>query len=234
MKILGLVLALVCLAGGAVVADTASFDVNTGWNLYAVPIAPYDATPASVWANVFAAFTASYGPRGVLTGMEFGNGTSYDPTDPGSFGGIMLGAGYWVKPKAKVTGLVVTGFPDGFNTDGTTATMCDMWISLPGNSGGTNGAWHLIGQPFKHDTLATDVKFTDGTQVLNWSDAVAANWVYNVALGCDTAGFGGQFRVSYTDSVVHEDDRFRANHGYQLRTKKANLAMIIPATPVAP
>ena len=115
-------------------------------------------------------------------------------------------------------------------------------ISLPGNATGTAGAWCMIGQPFDHDTrigdkatgvLNTDpadgspvIQFTNGTDVKSWPQAVAAGWVDGYAYGADAA-HGGGFSASYLG--LAQDDYFRARHGYQLRTKVPNLALIIHA-----
>jgi len=230
MKILGLVLALVMVVGGACVADSVTMNVASTFAMVATPIAPYDGTAQTLWANVFATFTSSAGPKNVLSTLSFGNSIAYDPTAPGDFPAIMLGQGYWIRTRTGSASVTINGFPDGL-ADTTGGAQTDMWISLPGNAAGTGGAWHMIGQPFDHDTLATDILFTDGTDVKNWADAVAASWVYKIA----QYSYGGMSgRVSYTDTVVHEDDRFRARHGYQIQTRKANLAMIIPALPIAP
>lgn len=237
MKILGLVLALSLVMAGACVADTVTMNIYTGWNIYALPIAPYDGSPSNIFGNVFAQYTAPAGAVNCLSTMDLGNGFPYDPGYPAGFGSILLGQGYWLRPKA-ATSISFTGFPDGLNTGGAdpTLTETDMWISLPGN-GGSGGAWHMIGQPFNHDTKVTDldgtdpvIQFTNGTDVKSWPQAVAANWVYNTAYGADPA-FGGQFRVSYEPSLS-ETDTFMAKHGYQIRTKLPNLAMIIHAHPI--
>lgn len=227
MKILGLVLALALVVGGACVADSVTLSFQQGYNLVAVPIVPYDAAPASVFANVFALYGT---PRGVLSTLSFGSGLAYDPTNPPAFGGIMLGQGYWLNPKSVPAPQVMNGFPDGLADAG---VQTDMWISMPGNAGGTGGAWTMFGQPFDHNTYPADIQFTDGLQVLDWPGAVAAGWVNKQAYGCDIALKGGNFVVSY-DSNIRQDDRFRARHGYQMLTKKANIAMIVKALPVAP
>lgn len=231
MKILGLVLALGILVTGACVADSVTMNIQTGFNMIAVPIVPFDSTPAAVFANVFAQYPNNQ-PFGALSTLDFGSGKAYDPINPGGFGGVMLGQGYWLKPKTAAASVTFTGFPDGL-ADTTGGAQTDMWISLPGASDGVNGAWHMFGQPFDHNTYPADIRFTDGTDVKTWAEAVALNWVYNTATGCDIALKGGNFTVSY-DSLFSRDTCFRARHGYQIRTKKANLAMIIPALPVAP
>lgn len=240
MKILGLVLALALVMAGSCAADTVTMNIYTGWNLIATPLALYDGTPSVVFANVFAQYP---NPSGCLSTLVFGNGSSYDAMNPAAFGNILLGQGYWIRPKTSATTATITGFPDGLMTGGDPATQTDMWISLPGNSTGTAGAWHMIGYPFDHDlkianklsgVLNTDpadgspvVQFTNGTDVKSWPEAVAANWVDGYAYGADTNLYGGGFTASYLG--LAREDIFRARHGYTLRTKVANLAMIIHA-----
>lgn len=234
MKILGLVLALGVLVTGACVADTATLNIPTGYNLVSTPLAPYDPTPASVFANTFATYPPGNNP--FLTTLSLGSGVTYLASNPTAFGGIMLGQGYWIKTKTGSVSESVVGFPSGL-ADAGVAT--DMWISLPGNAAGTGGAWNMVGQPFNHITNVDDVaadgmsviRFTDGTQVKSWADAYAAGWVDNRLMGSSmAAGYGGGFIVSF-NPAIRKEPYLKPGFGYQLLTKKANLAMIIMAAP---
>jgi len=236
MKILGLVLALGILVTGACVADTASVNIYAGYQLVSVPLAPLNPAPSSVFANTFASYPAGANP--VLSTSLLGNGVTYLASNPGAFGGIQLGQGYWIKPKTGAPVETITGFPNGL-ADTTGGTACDMWISLPGNAAGTGGAWHMIGQPFNHITNVDDVaadgmsviRFTNGTLVKGWADAVAAGWVDSRLNGSSMApGYGGGFVVSY-NPAIRKEAVLRPGFGYQLLTKVPNLAMIIMAAP---
>jgi len=221
MKVFGLVLAMVVLAGGIAVADTVSYDVYAGWNLISAPLVPFNPDPASVFAGA---------PDG-LDYRLYGNdpaagGTVYDSLDPGAFGNVLLGDGYWLNQDSTGT-ISFDGVADG--VPDSSSNLTDMWISLPGAGSGAGG-WHLIGCPYNHD-IATDdgsstganVLFTNGSVVKNWSDAVAASWVSDVMIGNNNPG--GGFNVQYDG--LGDDDSLRAGKGYWVRTYVDNIAMIL-------
>jgi len=225
MKTLGLVLALVFVVGGACFAATASYDVYRGWNMISTPLVPFNSDPADVFK------AAPQGIDGLLSRWDptYG-GIYYDSSDPGTFGGTLLGDGYWLYCYSGPKTITITGVPDGV-PDGSGA-MTDMWISLPGNSVANTGAWHLIGQPFAHDTPVDDgtgtganIMFTDGTTLKTWAQAAAARWVDDNFTGWDAATGGKAIQFDGNG----DDDHLRAGHGYWVHTYVPNLAMIIPA-----
>lgn len=228
MKTLGLVLALAFVLAGACVADTATFDVLGQWNQIAAPLVPFNPDPLSVFNGVNIVGTLW---RLNPTDQAM---VPYDDLDPAMFGNILLGDGYQLWCDAPlgtyVTTITYEGVPDGV-PDGS-GNMTDMWISLPGNQldGVDEGGWHLIGQPFDHDTsVVGNLYFTDGTTLKTWEEAVMATpaWCEAVMWALDPVT-GGMIDVGFD---LASDDHLRKGHGYLFLTKKDNLALIIPAQP---
>jgi hypothetical protein len=221
MKTLGLVLALVLVVGGACVADTVTLDLFAQWNFISAPLVPFNPDPLSV----FSGLTVS----GYLNRWDAPTQSmaTYDEIDPAAFGNVLLGDGYQLYQDAAGS-FTYAGVPDGVPDGG--GNMTDMWISLPGYQldGVDEGGWHLIGQPFNHDTSGVENLFlTDGTTLKTWEQAVDANW-------CDD---GMQYWDGASQSMLlmsfglADDDHIRAGKAYWFHTKKDNLALIIPATP---
>lgn len=227
MKTLGLVLALVLVVGGACVAATATYDIYKGWNMISAPIVPFDPNPETVFAG------APDGVDSLLSRWDpSAGGVGYDSGDPTSFGGVLLGDGFWLRDFTGKATITITGVADGV-PDGA-GVMTDMWISLPGNTNINGGGWHMIGQPFNHNTPVDDgsgtganIKFTDGTTLKTWGEAFAAGWVADTISTWDPASGG----VGIVFDGSGDDDHFRAGKGYQVKTFVPNLAMIIPASP---
>lgn len=221
MKTFVLVLALMVVAAGVSVAATATIDVYPGWNQISAPLVPFDPDPLSVFADA---------PNG-LDSMLFrispaeGGSVPYDEYEPETFGGVLLGDGYQLRASTAAA-LTFEGVKDGVPDDLEVKT--DMWISLPGAGVGT-GAWHLIGQPFAHNTYVDEtsgISFTNGTEVKTWGDAVIANWVADTFYGLDPS-VGGTFIV--TSDGYGDSDSLEAGKGYQIKTFVDNLAMIVSA-----
>lgn len=232
MRILGLACLLVLVASAVCSAATAMYDVYQGFNLIAAPIVPFNSDPTVVFAG------SHDGVDGTLSRWDPTNGgVYYDSLDPGGFGNILLGEGYWLQQTGTghitIDG-VLDGVPDG------SGKKTDMWISLPGNQAdaGVNppsgGGWHLIGNPFD-DVIPVDsgsgvgdrIKFTDGTVLLNWSEAANPPyaWVSATLSGWTPAGGG----VDVQFDGLGSDDSLRPGMGYWLQTTKDNIAMIILA-----
>lgn len=221
MKTFVLVLALMVVAAGVSVAATATIDVYPGWNQIAAPLVPFDPDPESVFAD------APSGLDSMLYRVSPAEGGSivYDEFDPESFGGVLLGDGYQLRAFTAAT-LTVEGVEDG--VPDAQGVKTDMWISLPGSGFGT-GAWHLIGQPFAHDTYVDEtsgLSFTDGTDVKTWIEAVIAGWVGDAFYGSDPS-VGGMFMV--TSDGFGDSDSLEAGKSYQIQTFVDNLAMIVSA-----
>lgn len=226
MKTLGLVLALAFVLAGTCVAATATFDVFGQWQVISAPLVPFNPDPLAVFNGVNIV--------GTLWRLDAATQTfiAYDDLDPALFGNILLGDGYQLFCDAAQGTMVATvsyeGVPDGV-PDGS-GNMTDMWISLPGNQldGQDAGGWHIIGQPFNHDTsVVGNLYLTDGTTLKTWEEAVAAGWCEPVMWTMDPLT-GDQIDVGFD---LATDDHLRAAKGYQFYTKKDNLALIIPAQP---
>jgi len=227
MKTLGLVLALVVVAGGACVADTASFDVLANWNCISAPLVPFNPDPLSVFTGINVVGTLS------RYDAPSQGGIAYDDLDPAAFGNILLGDGYWLLSDGTYT-VSYDGVPDGV-PDGS-GNMTDMWVSLPGYQLDTDdaGGWHLIGQPFNHDTAVDagsmtgdNLFLTDGTTLKTWGEAAGAGWCDAVLTAFDP-NTQGQYTVGFD---LADDDHIRPGKGYWFLTYKDNLALIIPAQP---
>jgi len=230
MRTLGLVLALLVVASGMSVAASVTVDLYSKWNYISCPLVPFNPDPNAV-------FTGPTGdPLDIDTLLLRYDGPSqgqvgFDAGDPGSFGNILLGDGYILNNYAGVDSFTYQGVPDGVPDVSNNKT--DMWISLPGGQGDTaQGGWHLIGQPFNHDTAVNGdlgtgdhIWFTDGTTLKTWDEAVTAGWVDDTMFYFEAAA-QGQGTLSYGGG---DDDSLRAGKAYYVRTKKDNLALIIPA-----
>lgn len=231
-KTLGLVLALVLVVGGAAVADSVTFDTYAKLNMISAPLVPLNPDATSVFSNFDLVFTTNLS-RWDSPSQSM---VSYDPwasTPGGDFGNVLLGDGYWLIDPNQNT-YTVTGIPDGV-PDGS-GQMTDMWISLPGNQydGKDAGGWNMIGQPFNHDTpISTDpnnptgdnIFVTDGTTLLTLGEADAAGWLDGMFSYWD----GSTQTMMTAGFFFNDDDSLRPGKGYYIKTKKDNLALIIPA-----
>jgi len=230
MKTLVLVLAMVAVLGGMVVADTATYDVYNDWNCISAPLVPYDPDPVSVFSGVTI--------NGKLSRFDatVQSGVSYLRADPASFGNVLLGDGYWLQTNVgEGNSLTISfqGIADG--VPDSSGNLTDMWISLPGDQydEADNGGWHLIGQPFNHDTATSinaaqgdHIFLTDGTYLKTWKQAVTDNWCGNAFIAFDASAQSG-YNVGYLRTA--SDDTLHAGYGYWFQTKKDNLALIIPS-----
>ena len=243
MRTLGLVLALLLVSAAGFAATTYTMDIYEGDNVIAAPGVPFNPVP----------YDWDPGESGVFQNLNYEDQLEarlkrWDPT----FGyitypfdeefNILLGEGYnlgeeivGVPGDGDIVGSIsFVGVDDGV-PDGS-GTMTDMWISLPGAAEDpqqNNGGVHLIGYPFNHDldvgVGGKNVKFTDGTQMLTWEQAVAANWVEPVFVAWDSSINSG-VNISY-DIPPGDDTYLYPGKGYWVTTKVDNLAMVILAVP---
>jgi len=228
MKTLCLVLALLVLGCAAAMAQTATatIELYKGFQLVAPPLVPINPDPVSVFGG------ATFGVDSQLTRWDPNvGGISYDSlsSDPyGGYGGVLLGDGAWLfSERATIT---YTGVADG--VPDASGTRTDMYISLPGQTAG-GGGWHIIGYPFNKsmqidngDATGSYVQFTDGTQTLSWSAAVAAGWVESGLTGWNATT--GGYTVQYDQ--LGDSTSLDPGHGYWCHTFKSNIAMILPAS----
>lgn len=224
MRLVCLMVLASFLLAGSVFAYTEviypSPDSPTGTNWIALRGVPFDPDPLTI-----------FGDLNYIDGAIFRLDATTGGTEPyfsfqepgGPFGGMLLGDGYWVNNS---TGAEYTisydGAPDGL-PDGV-GQKTDMWISLPGMTGG-NGGTHWVGHPFDHPVPFVNVLVTDGTQTIPVMDAIAAGWLegYWPYLDGPTQG---TLQVD-PDYIVGEPDLL-PGHMYIVNTMKPNLALIIP------
>jgi len=226
MKTVVLVLAFVfVVSAGCFASVTAEVDLYSTKNMLTLPNVPLNPDPYEVLA------TSGLEPDSNLTRWNTAvNGyRAYDAGIPELYGGMLLGDGFWLSGTSSdviTYDAVDDGVPDSSNV------MTDMWISLPGRGLGTGGK-HLVGSGFAHD-IPTDsgtgygdqIRFTDGTQMLNWSDAADAGWV----------GYAFQYwtGIGYRDLSFDSGEDMIAGRAYWVPTLVDNLAMIVPADPFTP
>ncbi len=160
----------------------------------------------------------------------------YDSMNPGSFGGCVLGDAYELYAHATQGTLVTTvsyaALGDGVPNSG---VMTDAWVALPGNQLDPKGlgGWHLVGQPFAHNTYIGDLAFTDGNNYYTWARPPAMPPEVPVRLGLTPICGGGLYQRKMFDVgiAMDFDDHLRAGQGYEFHTDINNIAMIIPSTP---
>ena len=242
MRTSGLVLALVfVVAGCSFAAQVATYDVYGNWNMVGLPLVPFNPVPTNMVDGVFdPVFDEFAGGSLQRWDSPTQSMIAYTMFDPGPFGNCLLGDGYWLQLPGDATVLVgsvsYSGVDDGVPDGG--GNMTDMWISLPGNQfdGNDAGGWCMISQPYNHDTsfdkvpmsfTGDNILVTDGTVTKTLAEAATSGWLdepfqfWNGALdSMQTAGY-----------FFADDDHMRAGQGYWVRTRKDNLALIIPSDP---
>ncbi|MCE5322014.1 hypothetical protein LLG46_01725 [bacterium] len=224
MRTLGLVLAMVVVLAGAVMAETATYDVYVDWNCISAPLVPLNSDPLDVFTGINIVNNLSRFDAASQTSI------GYDDLDPDAFAGVLLGDGYWLLSDGSYT-VSYDGLADGVPSAG---VKTDMWISLPGDQldGLDNGGWHLIGTPFNTSVPVTvssmgdNFKLTDGVQLLSWADAAAAGWCEGSMTGFD-AVYQTSFSMGYD---LCDSEEMAPGYGYYFLTFKDNLALIIPGS----
>lgn len=229
MKTLVLVLALMVVCGGAVMAEAVTFDIYQGWNLMALPQAPFEPAAPDVLKSGGTTIPLYYNLSMFepISGSDF----PYDPETESFFGGLLLGQGYWLYTDQEQVTIEYNGFPSGLpDTEGGPKT--DMWISLPGSDFDGDGTceagnWHMVGTPYNHfvdvGVDGANVKFTDGTVVKTWAEASTGSepWVSPLMFGFS---MNSDVVTGYTsDNLTFLIPSF----GYWLETYRPSLAMII-------
>lgn len=246
MRTFGLVFALLLVVAGACSAGTvtAQIDLYPGMNIMALPNVPLeighdDAEFGMFVYNPYYLFGYVTGegpnPEGVQKIDTVNNATMVFAND----WNMLLGEGYLFQSDGRYTltyEAIEDGVPDAYGT------MTDMWISLPGSKADSytepnanprlaGGGVHLIGHPFAHATsvayeeLGDNLFFTDGTQLLNWQEAIDAGWVDSTFQGLDAANNAAQI---VTPDTAGGD--LMPGRGYYFRTFKDDLALIVPAS----
>ena len=244
MRTLSLVLALVFVAAGVgFAAETATYDVYGKWNMVGLPLVPFNPIPTNAVDGVFDPLEIEF-DGGSLQRWDspLQSMIAYTMFDPDLFGNCLLGDGYWLHQPGVPTILVgqvsYLGLDDGVPDGG--GNMTDMWISLPGNqfNGVDTGGWNLISHPYNHDTAfdkvpgsleGDNILVTDGRTTLTLMEAAAEpyRWLDEPFQYWN----GGTNQMETAGYFFATDDHMRAGQGYWVRTRKDNLALIIPAEP---
>ena len=198
------------------------------YNFLTPPVVPFDPAVSSMFP------APTYDPGGNdflyrLNAADQGN-IIYDSMFPEDYGGMLLGDGFWYlyNNTANIQNWDVTGAPDGLPDS--SGVMTDMWISLPPMAGGSA----YLGCPFKHAVDIAKCFLTDGLVTKTWDQAATdidpgtgQPWTEGAMFGYD-AGLGGFFSVG-SDPMMYDRTQLEAYNGYEFKTLKANLALIVPA-----
>lgn len=204
-------------------AATAHLILQPGQNWIALPIVPYSPNPSLLFDGLD--IDANLTKFDSMTQTEI----RYSAASPEQFGNLLLAEGYKITnfSSAPVT-IIYQGYEDGVPpTIG--GPMTDMWVSLPGASGGTGGK-HWIGQPFYHDTPIASMFVTNGITLTDVAGAVAKGWIDPL-----WTGFDAQTQTPFTVGLAAygaQDTFFRACSMYEITTHQSNLALIIPGQAV--
>jgi hypothetical protein len=176
-----------------------------GWNLISLPIAPVDPDPATVFGAL--PISGRLYRYDVATKGYIG----YYTFDPGPFGEMECGEGYWLYCDASST---VTY--QGYANDGPQS------IALAG------GWWSLIGHPFQTAVALADCqvrRVSDG-EVRTFAEAASAGWVEPPAYTWSPS------LVSYQAIDLEvppaADDHLRAWAGYWFSTGPDAVELIVP------
>jgi hypothetical protein len=182
----------------------------TGWCISTLPAIPADPDPP----QVFGAIPVS----GMLFRWEAlrSSFVMYDEWSPGSYGGMLLGDGFWLWTDSPAT----VSYQGRYQSE-------DQWVTLP------VADWTIIGQTFDHDTLWSDVKVHNGKELVSMEEACrnrywlqsVAWWWDNTCQGLRTLGLPDDFPSS---------EQLKKWHGYWVWSEIDDLSLLIPAGPIAP
>ncbi|MEN6521497.1 MAG: hypothetical protein ABFD46_10170 [Armatimonadota bacterium] len=199
-----------------------------GANWIALKAVPFDPNPITVFGSVDL-IDGTLSRLDPVTGNTEGYFSFQEPDGP--FGNMLLGEGYWLNVTTTSHTISYQGAVDGLGTESTVtegtkiSSMTDMWISLPGPTG-EEGGYHWVGFPFSHNVLWTDVKVTDGNETVPVLTAVSNGWLDGGWAYLDAAT---QSTYGVDPDEIMGSAYLEPGNMYQIFTRKANLALIIPA-----
>jgi hypothetical protein len=189
------------------VSEPTGAEIGAEWSLAAVPAAPQDWSPATVFAPV-PSFELGYH---IYRWEQATQGqVPYDDWCPDYFGGIILGDGWWVTAP--------TNWAVSFRGR---AADCHQWYTIP------TAGWAIMGQPFMHDIEWPDVTVHDGAQVVSMQTAAKTNnWLNSIGYWWDNPA-QGQGCVGIPDDYK-ETTTLKTWHGYWIYTNRGELSLILP------
>jgi serine protease len=182
-----------------------SRNLLAGWNLISLPVTPVDGSPPAVFGALpISGRLHRYDPiaRGYVTYYDF---------DPGPFGEIQLGVGYWLYLDAATT-VSVWGY------------VANGAQSLPLPAGG----WALVGHPFRSAVALADCqvrRVSDG-QVKVFAQSVGDGWIEQPAYAWDTAVLG--YQTVGLEVPPYQDDRLRPWRGYWVSGGSDDVELVVP------
>ena len=205
-------LVLTSVAAIAVVDDF-PYTLSRGKNLIAVPAVPLNPHPGEVVDGRPPVFNG-IPIDGLLLRWDAvaKSSKSYDELDPGAFGNVLIGDGYWLSSAA--------GASSSYQGLTDTDTM-DIWISLP------RAGLNLIGNPFSFDYLWANAKVTDGNETISLYDAsqYGRGWILSIATWWD-APYQSSRDVGLPDDLCFTD-YLHPWHGYWVRSNVDKIALIL-------
>ena len=176
-----------------------------GWNLISLPITPEDGSPPAVFGSVpVSGALHRYDPVGK-------GYVSYYHFDPGTFGEMKCGEGYWLYLDTEST-VAYWGFPGNGPQS--------IWMPADG--------WSLIGHPFRTAALLADcqVRRVGDGSVKVFAQAAGDGWIQQPAYTWDIGVLG--YRSIGLDVPPYQDDHLRAWLGYWISSGLEEIDLIVP------
>lgn len=202
--------------------ETIYAGVPSGDNWIALRGVPFYPDPVDVFGDLMMIDDARLSWLNAPTGSVEPYYSFQEPDGP--FGKMLLGVGYTaLNDSGSNYTIQYVGLDDGVPDE--SSKMTDMWISLPGLTGGTGGE-HWVGFPFDHPVAWEDVQVTDGTQTIDVQTAVGLGWLDMYWQYRDGAS---QDVLQVDPDGIVGDSNLLPGAMYIVQTYKSNIALIIPA-----
>lgn len=220
------------VCASAVTTATATVQLYAMTNQICAPLVPIDPAPLYEGGlgimGVFAGWTDLYMGSDTVKKFEPTNGS--EKTLLGEWGadeGVLAGDGYigWVDGYTEP----VIDPVKSFSFDGVDISDTDLWISLPGITGGSGGT-HWIGITYPVGTVINylAVIVTDGTdsytmeQIATGGEGIPTDWIDAAFIYYDATS-QGEKPVPWEWAM-----ELYGGQMYRVTTMKSNLALIIP------